>query len=89
MLYLKDYASYIPDNMVSEFADINQDMMISIDLIPIPTDEAVREAQTRLLEWRRILPTGRDDRMPTRTFLLPCPMTWRCKKRKAGSSCVI
>ena len=23
--------------------------MISIDLIPIPTDEAVREAQTRLL----------------------------------------
>ena len=49
MLYLKDYASYIPDNMVSEFADINQDMMISIDLIPIPTDEAVREAQTRLL----------------------------------------
>ncbi len=49
VLYLKDYASYIPDNMVSEFADINQDMMISIDLIPIPTDEAVREAQTRLL----------------------------------------
>lgn len=49
VLYLKDYASYIPDSMVSEFADINQNMMISIDLIPIPTDEAVREAQTRLL----------------------------------------
>ena len=49
VLYLKDYASYIPDSMVSEFADINQNMMLSIDLIPIPTDEAVREAQTRLL----------------------------------------
>lgn len=49
VLYLKDYASYIPDNMVSEFADINQDMMLSIDFIPIPTDEAVNEAQTRLL----------------------------------------
>ena len=31
--------------MVSEFADINQNMMISIDIIPIPTDEAVNEAQ--------------------------------------------
>ena len=49
VLYLKDYASYIEDTMVSEFADIHQDMMISIDLIPIPTDEAVREVQTRLL----------------------------------------
>ena len=49
VLYLKDYASYIEDTMVSEFADINQDMLISIDLIPIPTDEAVREVQTRLL----------------------------------------
>lgn len=49
VLYLKDYASYIEDNMVSEFTDINQDMMISIDIIPIPTDEAVREAENRLL----------------------------------------
>ena len=49
MLYLKDYASYISDEMVSEFADINQNMMISIDIIPIPTDEAVNEAQNRLL----------------------------------------
>lgn len=48
-LYLKDYASYIADDMVSEFADINQNMIISIDLIPIPTDEAVNEAQMRLL----------------------------------------
>ena len=48
-LYLKDYASYISDEMVSEFADINQNMMISIDIIPIPTDEAVNEAQNRLL----------------------------------------
>ena len=49
VLYLKDYASYISDTMVSEFADINQNMMISIDIIPIPTDEAVNEAQNRLL----------------------------------------
>ena len=50
VLYLKDYASYISDTMVSEFADINQNMMISIDIIPIPTDEAVNEAQNRLLD---------------------------------------
>ena len=49
MLYLKDYASYIEDTMTAEFADIGKDMMLSIDLIPIPTEEAVRDAQNTLL----------------------------------------
>ena len=42
VLYLKDYASYIQDDFVSELTDLNRDMMLSIDMVPIPTDEAVR-----------------------------------------------
>ena len=49
MLYLKDYASYIQDDFVSELTDLNRDMMLSIDMVPIPTDEAVREVENRLL----------------------------------------
>jgi len=49
VIFLKDYASYIKDTMVSELTDLNRNMMLSIDVIPIPTDEAVREVESRLL----------------------------------------
>ena len=49
VLFLKDYASYIKDSMVAELTDLNRNMMMSIDIIPIPTDEAVREVENRLL----------------------------------------
>lgn len=49
VLFLKDYASYIKDSMVSELTELNRNMMFSIDIVPIPTDEAVREVENRLL----------------------------------------
>lgn len=49
VLFLKDYASYIKDDMVMELTDLNRNMMLSIDIVPIPTDEAVREVENRLL----------------------------------------
>lgn len=49
VLFLKDYASYIKDSMVNELTALNRTMMLSIDVIPVPTDEAVREMQNRLL----------------------------------------
>ena len=49
VIYLKDYAAYIKDNMLSELTEINRNLMLSIDVIPIPTDEAMREVQNRLL----------------------------------------
>lgn len=47
--FLKEYASYINDSMVSELTDLNRNMMLSVDIIPIPTDEAVKEAENRRL----------------------------------------
>ena len=49
VLFLRDYASYIKDSMVTEITDINRNLMLSIDVIPVPTDEAVKEAESRLL----------------------------------------
>ncbi len=48
-LYLQDYANYIRDSFVCELTGLNRNMMLSIDIIPIPMDEAVRELQSRLL----------------------------------------
>ena len=49
VLFLKEYASYIKDSMIAELTDMNSNMMMSIDIIPIPTDEAVKEVENRLL----------------------------------------
>lgn len=49
VLFLKEYASYIKDDMVAELCDLGRNLMLSIDIIPIPTDEAVREVENRLL----------------------------------------
>ena len=49
VLFLKDYASYIKDNMVTELTDMARNLMFSIDIVPVPTDEAVREVENRLL----------------------------------------
>ncbi|MDR3729634.1 MAG: DUF87 domain-containing protein [Oscillospiraceae bacterium] len=57
-MFLKEYASYIKDSMINELTSLNRTMMLSIDVIPVPTDEAVREMQNRRVEtnvtnWQR------------------------------------
>lgn len=49
VLYLKDYANYIKDDMVAELTDMDRSMLLSIDIIPIPMDEAIREVEKRRL----------------------------------------
>ena len=49
VLFLKEFSSYINDDMVAELTDLNKNMMLSIDVIPIPMDEAVKEAENRRL----------------------------------------
>jgi hypothetical protein len=49
VLFLKEFASYIKDSMINELTALNRTLMLSIDVIPVPTDEAVREMQNRLL----------------------------------------
>ncbi|MDB8678044.1 DUF87 domain-containing protein, partial [Streptococcus agalactiae] len=48
-LYLTDYASYIKDGFLAELTDARRAMALSIDVVPVPTDEAVREVERRLL----------------------------------------
>ena len=49
VIFLREYAAYIKDSMVAELCELNRNMMLSVDIIPIPTDEAVREVENRLL----------------------------------------
>ena len=49
VLFLKEYASYIKDAMLTELAELNQNMTISIDIRPVTMEEAVREVERRVL----------------------------------------
>ncbi len=49
VLYLKYYASYIRDWFISELTDAHRNMMLSIDIITVPMDEAIRVAENKLL----------------------------------------
>ena len=60
VIYLKDYASYIKDSMVTELTDFSRNLMLSIDISPVPTDEAIRGIESILLgveknkaDWQR------------------------------------
>lgn len=49
VIYLKEYATYIKDSMITEICDFSRNLMFSIDVIPVPTDEAVKEVENRVL----------------------------------------
>lgn len=49
VLFLKDYANYIKDSFISELCSLNRNLFLSIDVVPVPTDKAVREVENRLL----------------------------------------
>ena len=83
-LYLKDYANYIRDSFVCELTGLNRNMMLSIDIIPIPMDEAVREVENRLLgvetnitNWQR-----RQNANNTFSAVLPSDMEQQRKESK-------
>lgn len=49
VLFLRDYPSYIKDEMISKLSDFSRNLMLSIDILPIPTGEAVKDIQSRIM----------------------------------------
>ena len=48
-LFLKDYAAYIKDRFLADLTDRGRNLVLSIDIVPVPTDEAVKEVEKRRL----------------------------------------
>lgn len=46
-LVLHGYPTYLKDSVVSDLCELNRRMIFSMDIIPVPTDEAVQEAERR------------------------------------------
>ena len=48
-MFLREYASFIKDTMITELMDYPRNMMLSIDIVPVATDEAVSEMHRRIM----------------------------------------
>lgn len=48
-LFLREYASFISDSMITELTDFPRNMMLSIDIIPVAMDEAVSDIRKRIM----------------------------------------
>lgn len=60
VLYLKEYASFIRDDIVSEFTELNKNMILSIDIKPVPMEIAIKKAErvrlgveTNIAKWQK------------------------------------
>lgn len=49
VIFLKEYASFIKDSMIAELTDISKNLTLTIDISPVATDEAIKDAERILL----------------------------------------
>ena len=49
VLFLRTYASFLTDDLISDLTEYARDLILSIDMIPVPTDEAVKEVESIIL----------------------------------------
>ena len=49
VLFLREYGTYIKDTILADLTALNRNIMLSVDIIPVPIDESVKEAESRLL----------------------------------------
>ncbi|BAK98636.1 TraE family protein [Oscillibacter valericigenes Sjm18-20] len=49
VLFLKDYPSYLEDGFIKELTDFSRNLVLSVDIQPVPTDVALKEIQNQAL----------------------------------------
>ena len=49
VIFLRNYGTFVSDDTVAELTSINRNLMLSIDFLPTPTDEATKEVDKVLL----------------------------------------
>lgn len=60
VLYLKEYATFIRDDIITELTELNKNMMLSVDLKPVPMETAIKLAEkirlgieTNITQWQK------------------------------------
>ena len=67
--------------MLTEICELNRSLMLSIDFIPIPTDEAVREVENRLLGVEKNITTWQQKQNANNNFSAQVPYDLEQQRR--------
>ena len=49
VVFLRNYGTFVSDDTIAELTSINRNLMLSVDFLPTPTDEATKEVDKVLL----------------------------------------
>ena len=49
VLFLKNYGSFIKDTALTALTEFPRNLMLSVDILPIPTEQAIKDVQNRIL----------------------------------------
>jgi len=49
VLFVKDFANFLKDRFLFDLYSLNRNMFLSIDMVPVPTEKAVRDVQNKIL----------------------------------------
>ncbi len=74
VLFLREYANSLSDKFVSELLTLNRNMVLSIDIIPIPLNEAVKEGEARLLGVEKNITTWQQSQNRNNNFSAVVPL---------------
>ena len=85
VLFLRDFGAYGLDDMVAELSAIPRSLMLSIDILPVPTAEAARTSRASFWVWRQTSPGGGSARTHAAILLPPSPTTWNSRERRPRS----
>ena len=60
VLFLREYPAFLADDLISDLTEFARSMVLSIDIMPVPTDEAVKEGdgiilgvETDITRWQQ------------------------------------
>ena len=86
VLFLRSYANFINDELISDLAALPRNLMLTIGFIPVPTDEAVKELQNKLLSAETNIAQWQRKQNQANNFSSASLTTWSSSGRKPRNS---
>ena len=83
VLYLSDFPSYLDSDFVEKLCALNNNLMYSIDIISVPTNEAVKEVENKLLGVTTNITKWQQSQNKNNNWSAIIPMIWNCRDRNA------
>ncbi|MCI6488326.1 MAG: TraE family protein, partial [Clostridiales bacterium] len=83
VLFLRSYASFVADDLISDLTEFSRNLMLSIDLIPVPTDEAVKEVESIILGVETDITRWQQRQNAKNNFTAEVPRTMEQKRENS------